>query len=300
MSRSVKRARGFPDYMEDDPEDESYGSHGSPRKKQKHSAPTKRSKPAKKRRKPDDDDLDEDEDDFSEEDEEDISEVSEEETPVSRTATGRPARSSAVSTKYKEVDTDEDIEAKDEIENSEDEPPRRQKSRRPERKSLIIKLKTGAAGATSRSTRGRSRTGSKGVKPPEAQGMRRSSRISHDDAEQLVSLTDSGRHEKVVRAGSATPEPSSSVRPTRAGKRPPAPTTSTVIEASFEDSQELRPEMEPFTQQTMFTQNEDVVDDPEQVRCLCSCCLRCKTDSASVHSLMMTRKLPTMPIRRKA
>ncbi|KAK3674822.1 TAT-binding protein-like protein 7, AAA ATPase [Recurvomyces mirabilis] len=107
--------------------------------------------------------------------------------------------------------------------------------------SLVLKLKVPSIMEGGRSLR--TRTGGKSIgrqesTPAEHRGIntRRSSRISHDDQEPLVALTDSGRHEQVTRAGTATPEPEGSRRPTRGGKglkKPP----SAIMEASQEDSQ---------------------------------------------------------------
>lgn len=245
MSR--KRGRTTEDPLADDPEDETYGSRISPRKKVKKSTS---SRPKPKRRSGygrGDEDVDDDEDEFS--DEESIEEVSEEEaSPVMRTQTGRPARRSAAKTQYQDPDSDEEIEAKDEIENSEEE--RRHRRRAPSAKpSLTVTLKLPKPRVTSRSST--TRTASKSVKPLEPLGTRRSSRISHDESDALVSLTNSGKHEKVERTSSATPEPSAK-RPIRAAKR--LPTTSAIIEASFEDSQERQDA--GLTQHSMFTQGQ--------------------------------------------
>lgn len=112
------------------------------------------------------------------------------------------------------------------------------------KESLIVKLSIPSIMEGGRANR--ARTGSKGIAKreptPQAQGAagaRRSSRISHDDQEPLVALTDSGRHANVTRAGTATPEPPAA-RPTRGGKglkKPP----SAIMEASQETSGPSQP-----------------------------------------------------------
>ena len=70
-------------------------------------------------------------------------------------------------------------------------------------------------------------------RPRNALATRRSSRISHNDERPLVELTGSGKHEEVVRPGTATPEPLPSRRSGRSNKglkKPPSP----IVEASEE------------------------------------------------------------------
>lgn len=159
--------------------------------------------------------------------------------------TGRSVRRVAKKpVKYEEASDEDDIEADEE---SQPDPLQHTPARKPraapqtEETSLIVTLKCRAPDMESgRPTR--ARTGSNGLaqrdptpRTSSAAATRRSSRISHDDEQALVALTDSGRHEVVTRAGTTTPEPPSR-RPTRGSKglkKPP----SAIMEASQEDSQ---------------------------------------------------------------
>ncbi|KXS97949.1 hypothetical protein AC578_3397 [Pseudocercospora eumusae] len=111
--------------------------------------------------------------------------------------------------------------------------------------SLIVKLKLPASmDGSGRATRARTSSRSKRQPTPQSAPStgitRRSSRISHDDQDPLVALTDSGRHEIITRAGSATPEPSAR-RPTRGGKGLKKPPVSAIFEASQEDIEQNAP-----------------------------------------------------------
>ncbi|KAK3059448.1 hypothetical protein LTS18_010855, partial [Coniosporium uncinatum] len=81
----------------------------------------------------------------------------------------------------------------------------------------------------------RTRGSSKRQPTPEVPGTRRSSRISHDEEAPLVSLTDSGKHEKIVREGSREPSDPPPTRPYRGGKSMKKP-PSAIMEASQETS----------------------------------------------------------------
>jgi ATPase family AAA domain-containing protein 2 len=170
------------------------------------------------------------------------SESEKEEEPVEVNEHGRPVRQAAKTRiTYEESDSEDgDSQFGRQSSGAEEEitPP---KSKKPTQK-LIVKLRTGTPGAKSaRLARNlRKRSGSHSSKPPPtptevtARGTRRSSRLSHDDEETLVGLTNSGRHAEVVRAGSRDPDVP--VRYTRGGKGIKHPSKSTIDEASQEDS----------------------------------------------------------------
>lgn len=132
---------------------------------------------------------------------------------------------------------------------------------------LIVRLPIATKMEGGRVTRTRTGSAPKKREPtPQAHsaaGTRRSSRISHNEEEALVALTDSGKHEQVTRAGSATPEPSaqsSSRRATRGSKglkKPP----SAIMEASQEDSQPEREEVEG--EEFMSQLHEAAARDPD-------------------------------------
>lgn len=190
--------------------------------------------------------------------------------------TGRGVRSAAKKpVKYEESDEDEEEILGTESDDAESHtiPTKNRRTARPAsaKQSLIVTLKI----PTLKMEHGRSsraRTGSRGLKrepTPQALGTgrsRRSSRISHDEEQNLVALTDSGKHEVVTRAGTATPEPEGSRRPTRGSKglkKPP----SVVMEASQEDSF-VDPEgtIQTAEGEEFFSQIREAADAGEEVK----------------------------------
>nr|POE77746.1 tat-binding like 7 [Quercus suber] len=246
MSRPKRKLEDF-DPNASDPEDEDYGATSSPRakprpKSRKSRAQTAR-KPPKRRRDRyggSDDDIELDSDELSEEEDFAVSSDGGAEVEVNP-RTGRSVRSVAKKpVTYEEPSEDELPSASsdsDEIKGSPSKRGFRQSSER-----LLVRLKVSPFAnmdAGSRTSRGR-RGSSRSISKPEpahqtssAVGTRRSSRISHDEHAPLVALTDSGKHEQITRAATATPEPPS-VRPTRGAKglrNPP----SAILEVSQED-----------------------------------------------------------------
>lgn len=175
-------------------------------------------------------DVTDDDSDISSE--ESLSNSSEDEKPPATTSKGRAVRGAAAkSVIYTEKDSDDDEEEIQDTDPDDSVPEIKQDpapnvkgaaaskvrkgSARPP-SSLIIKLKVSKfppETTSQRMTRARtnSRAEPRGMTPAlEATGlgMRRSSRISHDDdVAELVALSDSGRHARVTRRGTATPEP---------------------------------------------------------------------------------------------
>ncbi|KAK4508289.1 hypothetical protein PRZ48_002027 [Zasmidium cellare] len=230
-----------------DPEDLDYGAESPPR--ERRSRKSTKGSPRKRAKRPrdtyDDSDIDPDSGDPSEEEESFAGGSEEDDDPVeTNPRTGRSVRRAAKKpVKYEEESDEEEIAATDSDRDPiAPTPARSKRSARDTLKkpSLIVKLEIGKANMVEgRSTR--SRTTSRTLKrepTPQASGAagaRRSSRLSHDDQQALVALTDSGKHEQVTRAATATPEPEGSRRPTRGGKglkKPP----SAIMEASQEDS----------------------------------------------------------------
>lgn len=191
-------------------------------------------------------------------------EEEEEEEAVEMNEHGRPVRKAAkAKVKYEESAEEDEDQFPDNLSESEEEP----KTPPPKsRKRLVVKLKTGTPRATpappARSLRKRS--GSHGSKPPPtpteptARGMRRSSRLSHDEDEPLIGLTNSGRHAEVVREGSRDPEVP--VRHTRGGKGLKYPSKSTIDEASQEDSNWENPDA---VLEIKASQHEVMESDPQ-------------------------------------
>ncbi len=177
------------------------------------------------------------------------SESEKEEEPVEMNEHGRPLRKAVKArVTYEESDPEDDEDRfGGQSSESEDEPKSPPRSKKATRK-LIVKLRTGTPGTTcAQPTRNlRKMSGSHNSKPlptpteQTARGIRRSGRLSHDDEETLVGLTNSGHHTEVVRPGSREPEVS--VRQTRGGKGLKHPSKSTIDEASQEDSNREIPE----------------------------------------------------------
>lgn len=241
------------DFNKSDPEDETYGQ--APKKRKRESAASTPRKSQKQKRKGrsqygrGDDDIETDDDDLLSGDEP-FSEESEPSPVDINPITGRAVRSTGKKT-YTEPDSDEDFlepeedkpkpskrkirASDDEDEDESDEPPKKSsKTRASSDRSLMVKLKLPP---TRSSTRQASRRPSGSLV-----ATRRSSRHSEEPQEPLVALTDSGRHAKTVRAGSAGPESSAAVteatREPRGAKR--LPETSAIIEASQETSNPSR------------------------------------------------------------
>jgi hypothetical protein len=233
MSSRTKRKLEAFDPNASDPDDSDYDNterRGTPQRRRRHrSAPGSKKKGSKRQRRIyNGSDVDNDDDEIVSDDS--FTERSSSEEIEINPSTGRSVRQAA----KKEIKYEESEE--DEIEDtpSEDDspPPRRARS---ERKSLIVKLtmpKEGLRRAT------HSRAASKSVgrgKTPDVGITRRSSRLSHDQEDPIVALSDSGKHVNIVRAGSREPE-QMPARATRGGKGPRNPQHSIIMEASQEAS----------------------------------------------------------------
>ncbi|KAM3418233.1 hypothetical protein BST61_g4234 [Cercospora zeina] len=216
------------------------------RKSQKRS-PRKRDKPRRERYGDSSDDIVNDSEAASEEEEASFTESDEDKLIERNPRTGRSVRSAAKkAVKYEESEDDdeeEEIPPDSDHDPIQPTPARSRQARRAAltKPSLIVRLKIPHQMEGGRVTR--TRTGGRRAPTPSLQtqgsvGGRRSSRLSHDDADPLIALTDSGKHHVVTRAGSGTPEPSNTRRPTRGGKgvahKKPHP--SAIFEDSHEDS----------------------------------------------------------------
>lgn len=237
MSSRAKRKFDI-DPNASDPDDYDYDDsekRAAPqRRRTRHTPGAKKKSSKRQRRAYGGSDIDEDDEIESEDS---FSERSESEEPEINPATGRSVRrATKKQIKYEE--------SEDEIEDtpSEDDSPKPASRRRAqpsieevEKPSLIVKLKM-PDHASGRNLR--TRTGSKSLargKTPEVHGTRRSTRLSHDVEEPIVQLSDSGRHVKVVREGTRSPEPVIA-RATRGGKGPRVQHPSAIMEASQETS----------------------------------------------------------------
>ncbi|KAK5126726.1 hypothetical protein LTR85_009660 [Meristemomyces frigidus] len=243
-----KRKRDFFDPTKSDSDDETFEEASSPRPRpQGRSKKPKSSvrKPVKRKKEAygdSDEDIEADEDDEPSE-EESFADSSEHEAVERNPRTGRSVRSVAKKPVTYEDPSEDDIEAADTDPDPLQPTPARGKRRvpQPKKQRHIVKLKIAYKMEGGRATR--SRVGSKGMvkrePTPQAHGgvgTRRSSRISHDEQDPLVALTDSGHHQTVTRASTQTPEPPQSRRGTRGSKGLKKPPVSAIMEASQEDS----------------------------------------------------------------
>ena len=201
-NRAKRKAPDF-DPTKSDSDDSTYGASTSKQTRSKI-ARSQRGKPARKRQRRHSDDESEDISDESEISAESISDVEQEEPEIDE-RTGRPKRKAAKQrVRYEESD-DEDFMRDLEVERV------ATPKNKPSGRSLVVKLNVRTpqatpAPSTKRSTRARS--GSLSARPTSSELIptRRSSRIAHDETEDIVALTTSGRHEDVVRPGTRSPE----------------------------------------------------------------------------------------------
>lgn len=244
-SRNKRRLHHDP--LASDPEDLDYGAASSPKPQTRRSRTSKAPsrKPQKRQRRAyadTDDEIVEDEDEMSEGSfGSDTADEPEEEIEVNP-RTGRGVRSAAKRNIKYEEPSDEDIEdaAQEEEARGATEHIARNKRARP---SLIITLKLPPLKLGSPAGNMTIRQGTRSTRrgtTPEVTGTRRSSRLSHDDQEPMLALTDSGRHTQVVRPGTRSPEPQPT-RQTRGGKGPKK-NPSVIMEASQEISDPSRGE----------------------------------------------------------
>ena len=185
------------------------------------------------------------------------------EEPVTRTETGRPARSSAKKTvTYEEEGSEDEDELLRTSSSSEEEdipPPAKT------RKSLKITLPVSwSPQRPSRSLR--TRSGSYGGNQPTSatmstNPMRRSNRLSHDPEESLVGLTNSGNHVEVTRQGSHDPE-DIPPRAIRGGKGIKHPSKSTIDEDEEPNSIATKQE-EMDEPEIKASQHEILESDPQ-------------------------------------
>jgi SpoVK/Ycf46/Vps4 family AAA+-type ATPase len=226
-ARHKRKLEAF-DPNKSDSDDSDYDATSAPAprsaKPSRRHKPTSTRKPTKRRRETygdSDDDVEQDGDDISDE-EGSFDEESEEEELEVNPRTGRGVRSAAKKeVKYEESDEDEEDSDASDSDTKSKAPPKISLKKRTatgetsKQRSLIVKLKM------NRGENKRQRPGSRSSRQDFSAapaGTRRSSRISHDDGEALVALSNSLKHEVVTRAGTQTPEPVGNRRPTRGGK----------------------------------------------------------------------------------
>lgn len=186
-----------------DSEDENYSDH--PVRSSRHSARSKSrkkpSKPTKKRaRRHSDDDITSDDDDILDDaDDLDLDEDDEEDPNAPKNARGLTARRAAISRPvYNEGDSSS---VEDDFAEADDSETNRSPKKR---KSTVVTLKVNAL-----------------KRQPLPEGNRRATRRTRDPSEDIVALTNSGRHMELVERGTQSPEMEArrSRRGSRASKR---------------------------------------------------------------------------------
>lgn len=248
-----KRPRDIAEILEE--EDEKFSDYDDSAPARSKRSKASRSQPRRKRTKRttrqgyDDSDITNDsslDDDMSEDD---LMNSSSDDEPVQTTSTGRPSRRAAKKATY------EESSSANEAELSEVDSDQQHETRSPQ-KRLLVTLKTRATPTSARNVNSasikatRTRSGSNAASD-QGFGIRRSSRIAHDDASDLFGLTNSGNL-GVTRKGTQSPEIAS--RPQRGGKGIMVSTKS-VIEEGEEPSSGVKEEIEES-----FADNREIME----------------------------------------
>ncbi|KAJ4575658.1 TAT-binding protein-like protein 7, AAA ATPase [Exophiala dermatitidis] len=255
-----KRSLDIADIVnQEDSADEDYDDRApGPSKSRSSRSRKQRGAPARKKRRRGyrGSDIDSEDDDIVSDEEDSFDDADDH---VETNERGRPVRQTTKKAVKYDVDSDdEDDLSKSSSEEPQTPPPRKGKK-------LIITLKTGNTPA--RSTRNlRTRSGSyvgttanSSAPAPGSGATRRSSRISHNEDEPVVALTNSGNHVEVIRAGSRDPEAIPS-RAMTGGKGLKYPSKSTIDEEaeSAAKEEEVEEELE-----IKASQHELLESDPQ-------------------------------------
>ena len=245
-----------------DSNDEDYSDH-APRSTRK-SRPKARKGVSQKRRRTSAYDSDSDPLDLSNS----LDEKSEsEQSNVERTATGRIRRGAAKRANYAEATTSSDEDENQEEDEAESPKPAPSASRR--RKPVVLKLNLGtmrkelSVPPTQAPVRRSSRARSASVKASDNSlvnpyGTRRSRRLTHDDTEDMVALSGSGRHAETVRKGTGSPEATYRTRRMASAAR------TTVTDAIPEEEEaEVKEEEHKQDMDQVVVQESDPVAPPE-------------------------------------
>ena len=256
-NRAKRKAPDF-DPTKSDSDDSTYGASTS-KQARSRIARSQRGKPARKRQRRHSDDESEDVSDESEISAESVSDVEQEEPEIDE-RTGRPKRKAAKQrVRYEESD-DEDFMRDLEVEKV------ATPKNKPSGRSLVVKLhvrtpQATPAPSTKRTTRARS--GSLSARPTSSELIptRRSSRIAHDETEDIVALTTSGRHEDVVRPGTRSPEAGERAR--KGGKGLKSLPTSVLYEEE-ESSGQTRFSIPDSIQADVAASRDDLEDSADE------------------------------------
>lgn len=245
---SSKRKRdlwdGF-DPNQSDPEDENFDpseARARPSKKAPRSSRTKGSRPSRRTRY-DGSDIDDDDDEILSDSEADNSfgddDDDEDDADAPVNAAGRRARKAArKAVTYAEDSDDDEIIGESEEEDE-----------KPAKKQKIVVLKT-------------SRARGKAAKEPASSVGTRRTRAKTEDADELVELTTSGKHEQPARAASRSKSPETLARYTRnsrAAKSLKQPVTDTISEATHETS--FQPGEDQADPELRDEGGDDIVED---------------------------------------
>ncbi|KAH8595759.1 hypothetical protein B0O99DRAFT_740804 [Bisporella sp. PMI_857] len=255
-----------------------------PRKSAKNPRSKRSGQGPRKRTKYRGSDVSDDDDDDSELDQESFSESEEEEDFEMNEKTGRAVRKATKKSVNYEEDSDSDIaDLVGEDESDEDVKPKRGKNKRSrnvapsdeddsdaaieEKKSKIIKLKltprpparSTRAGSAARTTRG----GASAEPTSAGLGTRRSTRARTEDNDDIVELSNSGRH--AIRA-SRSPEPIGRGRPTRAAKGMKQPASTIQEEANEASQHEQEVYNTEMRTEVAGTDDQDEPDEPPLVQ----------------------------------
>ena len=257
-NRAKRKAPDF-DPTKSDSDDSTYGASTSKQTRSKI-ARSQRGKPARKRQRRHSDDESEDISDESEISAESVSDVEQEEPEIDE-RTGRPKRKVAKQRVTYEESDDEDFMRDLEAERV------ATPKTKPSGKSLVVKLhvrtpQATPAPSTKRGTRARS--GSLSARPTSSELIptRRSSRIAHDETEDIVALTTSGRHEDVVRPGTRSPEAGERAR--KGGKGVKSLPTSVLYEEEEESSGKTGFSIADSIQAEVAASRDDIEDSAEE------------------------------------
>lgn len=234
-SRGIKRTLEEVAQAEE-PNDDDYDDRApGPSKKARNSRSRRRDKPQKKKRtKYRGSDVDSDEEELDSDDEVSIESSEAEEEKVETNENGRPVRRAVKKAiTYEESDSPVEEPTSD----SDDDELKPTPIKKTGRRRLIVTLKTSSTPISTPAPPSRTRKRSASIgfnqRPTSSSSntrpTRRSRRLSHDEEEPLIAMSDSGHHVKVVREGSREPE-TVLQRPTRGGKGIKYPSKSTIDE----------------------------------------------------------------------
>ena len=226
-SRHKRKLEDF-DPNKSDSDDLDYDASAAPRARpsggsrsaRKHKRSGGASKSSKRRRQTyggSDDDIEDESDELDSDDEEvSFDDDSEEEEVELNPRTGRGVRSVAKkAVKYEESDDEAEPDFDNDTPSADESPAPKALARKKQRSDLlkpskivklqipVNKLRAMSDDRAAKRARPGSRSSHKDGPTPSATGTRRSSRISQDDREELVALTDSMKHEVVTRTGTA-------------------------------------------------------------------------------------------------